>query len=146
MLGVLRDKEKVSRSFRQLPLEAMKIVTLFALSAAVKFRVHPTADDEWLRPYAAYADAFVVFFYFNGTLLQGAWDWVTHGESFPGAPATRRGEGGPEGRRAAWRTSAKGLRESILQYFAHWITVQICASNILSWFSISLSGSLPHHL
>ncbi|CAL1157033.1 unnamed protein product [Cladocopium goreaui] len=25
----------------------MKIVTLFALSAAVKFRVHPTADDEW---------------------------------------------------------------------------------------------------
>ena len=31
-------------------LEAMKIVTLFALSAAVKFRVHPTADDEWLRP------------------------------------------------------------------------------------------------
>jgi len=110
VLGVLRDKEKVSRSFRQLPLEAMKIVTLFALSAAVKFRVHPTADDEWLRPYAAYADAFVVFFYFNGTLLQGAWAWVTHGESFPGAPATRRGEGGPEGRRAAWRTSAKGLR------------------------------------
>ena len=34
--------------FHQLPLEAMKIVTLFALSAAVKFRVHPTADDEWL--------------------------------------------------------------------------------------------------
>ena len=66
MLGVLGDKEKVSRSFRQLPLEAMKIVTLFALSAAVKFRVHPTADDEWLRPYAAYAayaDAFVVFLY-----------------------------------------------------------------------------------
>lgn len=61
VLGVLGDKEKVSRSFRQLPLEAMKIVTLFALSAAVKFRVHPTADDEWLRPYAAYADAFVGF-------------------------------------------------------------------------------------
>lgn len=50
-------------SFQIVPpaLEAMKIVTLFALSAAVKFRVHPTADDEWLRPYApyaAYADAF----------------------------------------------------------------------------------------
>ena len=90
MLGVLGDKEKVSRSFRQLPLEAMKIVTLFALSAAVKFRVHPTADDEWLRPYAAYAayaDAF-------------GQTWVTHGQSFPGAPATRWG-GGPEGRRAA---------------------------------------------
>lgn len=35
-----------------LALKAMKItLALFALSAAVKFRVPPTADDEWWRPY-----------------------------------------------------------------------------------------------
>lgn len=30
----------------------MKIAVLFAASAAVKFRVHPTADDEWQEPQA----------------------------------------------------------------------------------------------